>query len=158
MNVVCPCCGRKLLSHASSVCNWCGYRIDDPDFQENAKHERDLFFQHAEEHEQASVQKMQMMNINSGVSNSYHRYGVWMGDIRSPSNTCLTIAVLCFVFCLMRGIPAVNALRTEGINGYVIVDGGRQVTHSPVKKELEYAGLLFFGSLIAGVAAIRIKE
>ncbi|MGO8671939.1 MAG: hypothetical protein ACLQVD_11310 [Capsulimonadaceae bacterium] len=41
---VCGNCGRKLLTLTSALCNWCGARIDDPDYQERAaatRHELD---------------------------------------------------------------------------------------------------------------------
>jgi len=40
----CPNCGRKLLTQLSALCNWCGTKIDDPEYQERAaqiRHERD---------------------------------------------------------------------------------------------------------------------
>lgn len=36
----CPECGRKLLSTRSILCNWCGARIDDPEYLERAAQER----------------------------------------------------------------------------------------------------------------------
>jgi hypothetical protein len=33
---VCPNCSRKLLTQTSALCNWCGARIDDPEYQMNA--------------------------------------------------------------------------------------------------------------------------
>jgi hypothetical protein len=36
----CPHCRRKLLSTRSILCNWCGKRIDDPEYLERAAHER----------------------------------------------------------------------------------------------------------------------
>ena len=41
---VCPACGRRLLTQTSALCNWCGAKIDDPDYQARAaqtRHERD---------------------------------------------------------------------------------------------------------------------
>src|SRR5689334_18679580 len=40
----CPACGRKLLTQTSALCNWCGAKIDDPEYQARAaqtRHERD---------------------------------------------------------------------------------------------------------------------
>jgi len=36
----CPHCGRKLLTQASALCNWCGVKIDDPEYQQRAAQER----------------------------------------------------------------------------------------------------------------------
>ena len=36
----CPACGRKLLSHISSSCNWCGVEIRDADYLARADVER----------------------------------------------------------------------------------------------------------------------
>jgi len=33
---VCPHCKRKLLTQTSALCNWCGAKIDDPEYQMNA--------------------------------------------------------------------------------------------------------------------------
>ncbi len=38
----CPHCKRKLLSTRSILCNWCGERIDDPEYLEKAAQERAL--------------------------------------------------------------------------------------------------------------------
>jgi len=32
----CPHCGRKLLTQTSALCNWCGVKIEDPEYQERA--------------------------------------------------------------------------------------------------------------------------
>ena len=32
----CPNCGRKLLTQTSALCNWCGEKINDPDYQQQA--------------------------------------------------------------------------------------------------------------------------
>jgi predicted amidophosphoribosyltransferase len=36
----CPSCGRKLLTQTSALCNWCGKKIDDPDYQQRAAQTR----------------------------------------------------------------------------------------------------------------------
>jgi hypothetical protein len=36
----CPHCNRKLLSTRSIMCNWCGKRIEDPEYLERAAQER----------------------------------------------------------------------------------------------------------------------
>jgi len=40
---VCAHCGRKLLSHISARCNWCGGEIDDPEYQAQAEASRAAF-------------------------------------------------------------------------------------------------------------------
>lgn len=37
---VCPHCKRKLLTQTSVLCNWCGVKIDDPEYQEKAAQNR----------------------------------------------------------------------------------------------------------------------
>jgi hypothetical protein len=42
---ICPNCGRKLLTQASALCNWCGARINDEEYQRRAaeaRHEMDV--------------------------------------------------------------------------------------------------------------------
>ena len=39
----CPHCGRKLLSHISLRCNWCGVEIEDPTYRAQAEVERAAF-------------------------------------------------------------------------------------------------------------------
>lgn len=36
----CPHCGRKLLTQTSALCNWCGVKIDDAEYQEQAAQTR----------------------------------------------------------------------------------------------------------------------
>lgn len=42
----CPKCHRKLLSHASKCCNWCGEAIEDPEYQQSAEANRAAYYQH----------------------------------------------------------------------------------------------------------------
>ena len=51
----CPTCGKRLLSHASARCNWCGAAINDADYQARAQAERDAFFAHAAAHDAQSL-------------------------------------------------------------------------------------------------------
>lgn len=39
----CPNCHRKLISHASARCNWCGQVIEDPQYQAEATANREVF-------------------------------------------------------------------------------------------------------------------
>ena len=36
----CPTCKRKLLTKTSALCNWCGAKISDPSYQEQAAQTR----------------------------------------------------------------------------------------------------------------------
>lgn len=36
----CPSCQRKLLTRTSALCNWCGAKINNPDYQEQAARTR----------------------------------------------------------------------------------------------------------------------
>lgn len=42
----CPQCNRKLLSHASMRCNWCGAEINDEGYQQKAAQERAIYRAH----------------------------------------------------------------------------------------------------------------
>ncbi len=55
MTSSCSYCGRKLLSHASALCNWCGAAIDDAAYQAEAQRERAAFFQHQAQHDAQSL-------------------------------------------------------------------------------------------------------
>jgi len=46
---VCPQCHRKLLTHASLKCSWCGAEITDPTYQAEAMREREAFDFHDEQ-------------------------------------------------------------------------------------------------------------
>ena len=37
---VCPTCKRRLLTHTSALCNWCGAKIDNPEYQTKAAQNR----------------------------------------------------------------------------------------------------------------------
>ena len=37
---VCPACHRRLLTQTSALCNWCGAKIDNPDYQVRAAQTR----------------------------------------------------------------------------------------------------------------------
>src|SRR5690242_18263148 len=43
---VCPHCQRKLLTHTSAKCNWCGEPIPDAAYQQAAEVERATYFAH----------------------------------------------------------------------------------------------------------------
>lgn len=37
---VCPTCKRRLLTQTSALCNWCGAKIDNPEYQTKAAQNR----------------------------------------------------------------------------------------------------------------------
>ncbi len=37
---ICPACKRRLLTQSSALCNWCGAKIDNPDYQARAAQTR----------------------------------------------------------------------------------------------------------------------
>jgi predicted amidophosphoribosyltransferase len=53
----CPYCKRKLLTQTSALCNWCGKKIDDPDYQEKAALTRQQQDQHVRAQVEAAVQE-----------------------------------------------------------------------------------------------------
>jgi hypothetical protein len=52
---VCPNCHRRLISHASARCNWCGHLIEDTQYQEHAATNRQAFFAEAALHDAQSL-------------------------------------------------------------------------------------------------------
>lgn len=59
----CPVCNRKLLTLTSALCNWCGAKIEDPDYQAQAaqtRHARD-------EAERAQVEAVVQEEARYGV-------------------------------------------------------------------------------------------
>ncbi|BDI32690.1 hypothetical protein CCAX7_47410 [Capsulimonas corticalis] len=56
MIVHCPACQRKLISHISPRCNWCGHEIQDSSYQEEAEIRRQA---HAMEQAQHDAQSRQ---------------------------------------------------------------------------------------------------
>lgn len=79
----CPKCGKRLLSHASSRCNWCGAVIEDPTYQAEAQRRHDDFVVQDEARmalDQARTNMMRWQNWNSIVG-----FGGWV----SPPRFCL---------------------------------------------------------------------
>jgi hypothetical protein len=52
---VCPSCKRKLISHASARCNWCGYEIIDSKYQAQAEAERQALYAERAMHDAQSL-------------------------------------------------------------------------------------------------------
>lgn len=51
----CPNCHRKLISHTSPKCNWCGHEINDPTYQAAANVNREAFFVEQAVHDAESL-------------------------------------------------------------------------------------------------------
>lgn len=60
----CPACGRKLLTRTSALCNWCGARIDNPEYQAQAE---------AQRHALDQVERTQV----DAIAQEEARYGVF---------------------------------------------------------------------------------
>lgn len=61
----CAHCGRKLLSHISARCNWCGGEIDDPAYQSQAEAGRAAFFAEQARHD---LQTLSIMRGNDPLA------------------------------------------------------------------------------------------
>ena len=53
----CPSCRRRLLTHSSILCNWCGAKIDDPDYLARAAESRQALDRQEREQVEAVVQE-----------------------------------------------------------------------------------------------------
>jgi hypothetical protein len=67
----CPSCKRKLLTHASILCNWCGAKIDDPEYLEQAARQR----QAMDEQERGQVEAVAEQEARYGVFGRLKRLG-----------------------------------------------------------------------------------
>ena len=65
---VCPHCRRRLLSHISTRCNWCGVEIEDPSYLAQAEVER------AASRAEDALHSLQSLTI-SPITESYSRFG-----------------------------------------------------------------------------------
>jgi hypothetical protein len=68
---ICPHCKRRLLSLRSILCNWCGKRIDDPEYLQRAAHERaveDAKLRDQVEQEQHETARMGILGRLKGKS------------------------------------------------------------------------------------------
>ena len=52
---VCPKCNKKLISHASARCNWCGSLIEDPEYQAQATSNREAYLAQQALHDQRAL-------------------------------------------------------------------------------------------------------
>ena len=62
---VCPECGRKLLSHISASCNWCGVEIRDADYLARADVERAALQAEQAQHDWQSLTILQGVGVLS---------------------------------------------------------------------------------------------
>lgn len=53
----CPACGHKLLTKTSVLCNWCGAKIDDPEYLARAAESRQAMDQQERAQLEAVVQE-----------------------------------------------------------------------------------------------------
>jgi hypothetical protein len=53
--VTCPHCGRRLISHASAKCNWCGELIQDAAYQSQAEANRASYYAEEAVHDAQSL-------------------------------------------------------------------------------------------------------
>ncbi len=61
--LICPQCHRKLLTQASVLCNWCGAKIDDPEYQAKAAETR----QALDQQEKAQIEAMIQEEARFGI-------------------------------------------------------------------------------------------
>jgi hypothetical protein len=59
----CPACARKLLTQASVLCNWCGAKISDPQYQEQAALSR----QALDQQERKQVEEVVLEETRYGI-------------------------------------------------------------------------------------------
>lgn len=62
----CPYCHRRLISHISPRCNWCGQEINDAEYQAKADADREVFFAQQALHEAQSLMRAETLLVNNG--------------------------------------------------------------------------------------------
>lgn len=67
----CPSCKRKLLTQASVLCNWCGAKIEDDDYQARAAQQRLA----QDEQERLQVESVAQEEARYGVFGRLKRLG-----------------------------------------------------------------------------------
>lgn len=68
---VCPACRRKLLTQTSTLCNWCGAKIDNPDYQARAAQSR----QERDQQERAALEAVIQEEAQHGILGRLKRLG-----------------------------------------------------------------------------------
>jgi hypothetical protein len=59
----CPHCHRRLLSHTSPNCSWCGQEIKDTAYQQNAAVERQAYFAEQAMHDAISLARIESIAV-----------------------------------------------------------------------------------------------
>ncbi len=67
----CPHCGKRLLSHASACCNWCGATINDAEYQAQAQAEREAYFAQAAAHDAQSLAAAEALLVTGAAYNPW---------------------------------------------------------------------------------------
>jgi len=67
----CPECKRRLLTQTSALCNWCGAKIDDPDYQSRAAQNR----QARDQQERAELESLIQEEAQHGILGRLRRLG-----------------------------------------------------------------------------------
>lgn len=62
---ICPHCHRRLLTHTSASCNWCGQEIGDAAYQQQADAERQAFFAHQAQRDAQSLAIARAANVGA---------------------------------------------------------------------------------------------
>ena len=68
---VCPTCKRKLLTQTSALCNWCGAKIDNTEYQERAALSR----QERDQQERAALEATIQEEAQHGILGRLKRLG-----------------------------------------------------------------------------------
>ena len=61
--IACPSCGRRLLTKTSVLCNWCGAKIDDPEYLARAAESR----QAMDQQERAQIETIVQEEARYGI-------------------------------------------------------------------------------------------
>ena len=64
---ICPHCHRRLLTHTSAACNWCGQEIGDAAYQQQADAERQAFFAHQAQRDAQSLANARVANVGNFI-------------------------------------------------------------------------------------------
>ena len=68
---VCPTCKRRLLTQTSALCNWCGAKIDNPEYQTKAAQNR----QERDRQERAELEAVIQEEARHGILGRLKRLG-----------------------------------------------------------------------------------
>jgi hypothetical protein len=86
----CPTCNRKLISHSSAKCNWCGAVIPDGTYQAQAAASRNAYFAEEAAHDAASLASAYTaLDPNAGNVGFFVRRRSAFGFLRARANNPL---------------------------------------------------------------------